>query len=174
MTSIYAASSAIYSLISWLASNVVVVLQLIGMWFTFRKMGLPGWKGIIPYYSTYVLFEKLWDKKMFWRWIIYMIVFTCTMVIGSLMIMFGGIFLASGSADAAGIVLLIIGILFLIASLVMMILAMVINYQLYKRLAHAFGLKDAWAWGLLFLPYVFLPIIGFHKRIVYYGPVNHV
>lgn len=88
---------------------------------------------------------------------------------------FGGIFMASGSADVVGVVLLILGILFLIASIVMIILAMVINYQLYKRLTRSFGLKDAWAWGLLFLPYVFLPIIGFHhKRIMYYGPVNQV
>lgn len=147
-----------------------VALQLIGCWFTFKKMHLPGWKGIIPYYSTYVLFEKLWDVKMFWRMIIYLGVYTGTFIFGYILTALGGVFAAEKSI--AGIIVLIIGLLTLLASLVFIILMMVIQYRLYQRMAAAFGLQDGWAWGLLFVPYIMLPIIGFNRRIVYYGPVN--
>ena len=176
MAPIYAVSSVLTSIISWLIANVTIVLQLIGLWFAFRKMGLPGWKGIIPYYGDYVLFQKLWDTKKFWRMIIYSAVFTGAFIFGYIFLIMGIMFAASGSDSsvAVSIVFIVLGVAFLIAAIVMVVLTIVINFQLYKKLAHAFGLKDAWAWGLLFLPYVFLPIIGFHKNIIYYGPVNQV
>ena len=176
MSSVYAVSSVLSSIISWLIANVTIVLQLVGLWFVFRKMGLPGWKGIIPYYGDYVLFDKLWETKKVWRMIIYSAVFAGTFIFGYIFIFMGIMFAASGSDPtvAVAIVFIILGAASLIASIVMVVLAIVINFQLYKKLAHAFGLKDAWAWGLLFLPYVFLPIIGFHRNIIYYGPVNQV
>ena len=139
-------------------------------------MGLPGWKGIIPYYGDYVLFDKLWNTKKFWQMIIYSAVFAGTLIFGYIFLVIGIVFAASGSDSsvAVSIVFIVLGAASLIASIVMVVLAIVITFQLYKKLAQAFGLKDAWAWGLLFLPYVFLPIIGFHKNITYYGPVNQV
>ena len=159
---------------SYLVANASVALQLVGSWFTFKKMGLPGWKGLIPYYSMYVLFEKLWDKKQFWRTIVYLIIYTCTLSFGYILLTIAIVMLASGSSQAPGIIFLILGVLFLIAFIVFLILTFVIEFKLYKKLAHAFGLKDAWAWGLLFIPCVMLPIIGFHKNITYYGPINQV
>ena len=161
-----------------LLANASVALELVGLWFTFRKMGLPGWKGIIPYYGTYVLFQKLWDVKRFWRMIIYLGVYAGTFIFGYLLTVFGGVFTATGSdyraMSLSGVIFLILGISALIASIVFLVLSLVIQFQLYKRLAYAFGLNDAWAWGLLFLSFIFLPIIGFNKRISYYGPMNQV
>jgi hypothetical protein len=31
-------------------------------------MGEPGWKGIIPYYNTYVMCKHVWKTSIFW-WI---------------------------------------------------------------------------------------------------------
>jgi hypothetical protein len=47
---------------------VLVVLPLIANWNIYKKMGEPGWKGIIPYYNTYVLCCHVWNRKIFW-WI---------------------------------------------------------------------------------------------------------
>lgn len=165
--------SFLYFLTSFVISNAGIILQMVGSWFVFRKMGMPGWKGIIPFYSTYVLFDKLWDTKTFWRMIIYLGVMIGATVFGFIFIMLGGVFLANGS-NVAGIIFLINGIVMMIGSIVMAILMVVLEYRLYQRLAAAFGLKNGWAWGLLFVPFIMLPIIGFHKRIVYYGPVNQV
>ena len=157
-----------------LMANATVVLQLIGSWFAFRKMQLPGWKGIIPYYSTYVLFDKLWDTKKFWRFIIYMCVFLGAFLFGYFFILIGIAIGASNGISAGAVILVIVGVLSVIASFVMIVLSLVIEFQLYKRMAAAFGLQNGWAWGLLFVPYIMLPIIGFHKNIQYYGPMNQV
>lgn len=157
----------------YLISNASVVLQLVGSWFTFKKMGMPGWKGLIPFYSTYILFEKLWNTKQFWRMIIYLAVYIGAFLFGYLFFALGGVLTVNGS-EVIGIVLIILGIASIIGSIVMLVFGLIIEFQLYKRMAHAFALKDAWAWGLLFLSFVFLPIIGFHKNINYYGPVNQV
>lgn len=167
--------SIIGSLISWLISNAALALTLIGLWFTFKKMYLPGWKGIIPFYNSYILFEKLWDVKQFWRFIIYVIVYVVSFIFGIILFGLGGIFAVAGgrrSFEIASVIPMLIGLSFMIAAVVMIILAMVIMFRLYQRLAQAFALKSAWAWGLLFVPYIMLPIIAFNRKIVYYGPVN--
>lgn len=164
-----------FYLMAFLMSNASIVLQLVGSWFTFKKMGMPGWKGLIPFYSTYCLFERLWDVKQFWRMIIYLCVYFGAVMFGFIFLAFGGAFAAGGRSyvgmGISGIVFIVLGVSMLIGAVVMLIMAIVLEFQLYKRLARAFVLKDAWAWGLLFVPFVMFPIIGFHKRICYYGPV---
>ena len=71
-----------FYLMAFLMSNASIVLQLVGSWFTFKKMGMPGWKGLIPFYSTYCLFERLWDVKRFWRMIIYLCVYFGAVMFG--------------------------------------------------------------------------------------------
>ena len=72
------------------------------------------------------------------------------------------------------IVVMIIGILFFIAALVMLILSFVVFFKIYHKTAKAFGLKTAWAWGMMFVPFIMFPIIGFNRNIVYYGPINTI
>lgn len=38
-------------------SMVTLAVSLITNWFVFKKAGQPGWKGIIPYYSQWVMCE---------------------------------------------------------------------------------------------------------------------
>ena len=39
-------------------SLIWLVISLAALWKIFVKMGEPGWKGIIPIYSQYVIFTK--------------------------------------------------------------------------------------------------------------------
>ena len=48
-----------------LALLAAVGLSLFGNWLVFKKMGEPGWKGVIPFYSLYVLFEKLYGNGLY-------------------------------------------------------------------------------------------------------------
>lgn len=36
---------------------IIAIVSIIGMWKVFTKMGIPGWKSIIPIYSIWVLYE---------------------------------------------------------------------------------------------------------------------
>lgn len=168
--------SVLMSVLSFITSNLLLGVQLIGCWFTYKKMNLPGWKGIIPLYNVYVLFEELWETKYFWRGVIYFAVFAVSFIIGEILFAVGGVYSLSaypGSAlGTSGMVTMIIGIFFFVAALVMLIMAFVVFFKIYHRTAKAFGLKTAWVWGMLFVPYIIFPIIGFNKNIVYYGPLN--
>ena len=41
------------------------VLDVIGKWFMFVKMGEPGWKSIIPVFSDYIIFKNVWQPVYF-------------------------------------------------------------------------------------------------------------
>ena len=47
----------------------VLALTLIGKYFIFEKMGMPGWKCLIPIYSDYLLFRELIGSGYFWGYI---------------------------------------------------------------------------------------------------------
>ena len=170
--------SVLMTIVSFIFSNLLLGVQLIGCWFTYKKMHLPGWKGIIPLYNVYVLFEELWETKYFWRGVICFGIFALSFITGEVIFTVGGV---SSLAAYPGmplptsvIVTMIIGILFFIASLVMLIMSFVVFFKIYHKTAKAFGLKTAWVWGMLFVPYIMFPIIGFNRNIVYYGPVNTI
>lgn len=46
----------------------VAILMIIANIFLFRKMGLPGWYGIIPFWNAYNQFEKTWLVTP-WFWV---------------------------------------------------------------------------------------------------------
>ena len=52
--------------LSMLLSLGAAALILVSSWHIFKKLGMPGWKGIIPYYSDYMLFRTVWETKPFW------------------------------------------------------------------------------------------------------------
>lgn len=96
----------------------IVVLAIAGMWKTYEKLGIAGWKSIIPIYNLIVLFERFgWDM-------IKLIFFFIPIV----NIYFG--------------------------------------FLLYKEVAVKFGKGDGFAIGLLLLPFVFFPILGFKEEVV--------
>ena len=176
--------SALSSLFSSFISLAFAAAAFVGLWFVFKKMGFPGWKGIIPFYNDYVLFDTLWEKKKFVRYVVYYGITLVATVIGVIFCVFGtgliiggaAMYNASYSYQGAGVgmiigdsVLTLIGFLFSVAGLVFAILLLVLQFKLMARLADAFGLKRAWAWGLTFVSPVFMLILGLHKGIVYRG-----
>ena len=50
------------ALVSSLIQVVIILLNIIGLFKIYQKMGKPGWKGIIPFYNMYGLYDELWDK----------------------------------------------------------------------------------------------------------------
>lgn len=52
------------------------LLDVVGKWFMFVKMGEAGWKSLIPIYSDYVIFKNVWQP-------VYFIVFIAVNVISA-------------------------------------------------------------------------------------------
>lgn len=49
---------------------ILMILAFAGMWKTFEKAGMKGWKGIIPVYNMYLLITEI-AKKPWWYLLLY-------------------------------------------------------------------------------------------------------
>lgn len=65
-------STSSYSGMS-LFSFIITVVVIIGYWQVFKKMGREGWASVVPFYSTYVLFEVLYGNG--WKFLTLLIPF---------------------------------------------------------------------------------------------------
>lgn len=122
-----------------LISIAVIILQIAGMWKMFEKAGEDGWKAIIPVYN-YIILSKLVGVTPWW--------------------------------------LLIVGICYLCCSIpfvnfVAWLPAVAAYYYYFIILglgtARSYGKEDTWAVGLVLLPWLFYPLIGFKKEEKYLG-----
>lgn len=60
-------------LLGFLKSPTAIISYLLskaGMYACFEKLGIKGWKALIPIYCEYLTFEKVWEKKKFKQLII--------------------------------------------------------------------------------------------------------
>ena len=169
--------SALSSIFSSIVSWAMTICQFIGFWFTFKKMGKPGWKGIIPFYNYYVLFDELWEKKKFTT---YVILSACVLVLSvfcavfMFICIFAGVISAESDMNGSGMILffvmLALTILSGIAMMVLIVFLIVLEFKLFNRLARAFGKSTGFAVGMVFVAPVFFMILGFDKS-EYYKPV---
>ena len=107
------------------------------MWKVFTKAGEEGWKAIIPIYNMYIMYKISWKTSMFW------------ITLGLAVV--AGIFGALVSVSAIFVTL---------QSLVTLAVFVISVMQLYK-LSKAFGYVAGFTVGLIFLPFIFVLILGF-------------
>ena len=124
------------------------LLVTLGQWFILEKMGEKGWKAVIPFYGTYLLFKHAWDTKMYWI----SIALTAAALVSGL----AAIALAfSGNVPActAAFVLTIAIFVALFA------LELKFMYELSKRFGHGAGYTA----GMFFLNPIFTLALGLGK-----------
>ena len=46
----------------WVISMVFCIFAIVCMWKIFQKAGYAGWKSLIPFYNTYIMFQFTWGK----------------------------------------------------------------------------------------------------------------
>ena len=122
------------------------IILAVANWKIFSKAGEEGWKSLIPFLNSYVIFKIAWQAKMFW-------IFFGSVIAGSI---------CTTIAGEDGGVLSIIG---MILSLVGCVMAVIVTHKLSKSYGHGIG----FTLGLLFLSPIFTMILGFGKS-QYQGP----
>lgn len=132
MTELLAGSLA---LVSSLIQVVIILLNIIGLFKIYQKMGKPGWKGIIPFYNMYGLYDELWDKKYFWGYLLAQAV------------------MLNPSSPS--------GLLFSVADLVLAVAMIVVVMKLYIKLAKAFGKGTGFGVLTFFFAPICLAVLGF-------------
>lgn len=58
------ATAALFVIVAFIICIAVVGFALFMQWKIYIKMGAPGWSAIIPFYSTWVLCEKIWVSPL--------------------------------------------------------------------------------------------------------------
>ncbi|MBO4395030.1 MAG: zinc-ribbon domain-containing protein [Eubacterium sp.] len=161
-----------------------VALMIVALWFVFKKAGKPGWHAIIPFLNILDMFEISWTKKRGWTTVVLLIVSIGLSIVGSIIfaITLGGAmwkygFSAFNPSDyfallrssGAGSVGLVISGVFFLASGVVSIVAAIFSLISMIKLGKSFGKEGGFLVGMFFVPFVFIPILGFGKA-QYIGP----
>ena len=146
---------AIFDLVWIIIQLVLFVLTIAAVWKVFLKAGEKGWKAIIPFYNFYTAF-KITGRSGWW--------FLATLLPTLPYFYLFRVSESFSGWDGFGIAILIwltfAALLFLVYPVVA-----VFHYDM----ARSFG-KGLWfTLGLIFLPFIFWPILGF-SDLEYLGP----
>lgn len=128
-----------------------MILLIVASWKIYKKAGKPGWHAIIPFLSTYDLFEFTWSSTMGY-------VAIALTIAESLLSRYSVAAAAEDSSSA----------MTLIASMVSIVFA-VITFIDYYKLSKSFGHGFGFFLGLVFLNPIFMLILAFGSS-QYIGP----
>ena len=123
----------------------LAVLELVFFWKIFEKAGEKGWKALIPGYNIYIFFKLVWNKNMFWLFII------------PFVILIGLSYLVPVNPSQT------VGFVGTLAVIGCIVWIFIIYINLLSKLCRAFGKGGLFLLGLLFIDLVFLGILAFDK-----------
>lgn len=123
------------------------VAFMFGLQKIFEKMGEKGWKAFIPIYNIYVLSEHIWERKLFFAYLILSVLSTARGFIPEL--------------DILDIITNPIWFLLAFVGIFIVISVIILDFMLCAAVSREFGRKIGTTIGLFFLNFVFIPILGY-------------
>lgn len=137
-------------------SFALIILEIVGMYKVFEKLGEDGWKAIIPYLNQATMLKV--GKKNPWA-LILRIAGDFSFIMG----MF--IFMVAASTDGADSAFAsFFALVFLVAFIVLYIVYIVIAFHAYQNICEQLGQSVNYAWLFLFFPAVMWIIAGFDDK----------
>ncbi len=124
---------------------ILYLVEVVGLWKVYKKMGEPGWKSLIPVYNTYILYKRTWTTGAFW-----------VMLILSIL---GGVMTNGMTSDNVTVV----GIIGCVALVLAGIIDMIQNWKFIR----AFGKGIIFFILFLFFEPIMVIILGFGKSKYY-------
>ena len=126
---------------------VIALVVIIINWRIYQKAGQQGWAAVVPIYSTIILMDII-RRPRSWAWII-LGLGVLTAILNALQPMTQG----QDQPDPN----MIISLLQLVAGLA----SLYFTLRTMRDLARAFGHGRGFTAGLIFLPFIFYPILAF-------------
>lgn len=133
---------ALSLLIFILFFSALAIFYIICYWKIFTKAGMPGWAIFVPIYNAYIYTKIL--KRPSWWLVLYFVPNLISLVLSTVI----------NSMPDMIFLLLAVSIILYIAIIVLSIIDTV-------KLAHVFGQDSGFAVGLIFLGFIFIPILAF-------------
>lgn len=132
----------------------ILILLFAAYWQLFAKAGQPGWACMIPVYNILVLTDVARvERKNAWFFI---------------MLYGGGTFInALATINSVGTEFSFYSLI----ALVFMLAGVYFILKIFKGIATNFGKSSGFAWGLLFLNVIFVPILAFGNAAYRYEGV---
>lgn len=132
-------------LAGYLIAILFVILTIGAMmiaanWCIFKKAGTSGWKALVPFYCDYTFYKIAWKRKYFFIMLVLFVI---------------GFNLSNPTIFKN------IPVLLSFAGDILMFAAAIIDIISIVKLAKAFRKGGGFAVGLILLPFVFYPILGF-------------
>lgn len=112
-------------------------ISAIGYRKMFLKAGEAGWKAFIPYYKSFICFKLSWATKIFWPFLISLLLVQ---------------FLPNTEE-----------LLMILLNIVAIIVNFVLGIKLDIRVAKSFGKTTGWGVLLFFFPFIVSLILGYGK-----------
>ena len=130
----------------WYCLNAVLYLvQVIGLFFLFKKMGLESWKGLIPVYNGYLVTERTYAPRFFW-----------TILVLSVMIYFLNKIGGTNFVEVLAVFMIVV---------VMFVIVLTLSIRSSYFFAKSFGYDVGMAIGLFFLPFIFVYVLAFDQSV---------
>lgn len=136
-------AAATYIIICTILS-LIGVLVIVAQWFIYTKARQPGWAVLIPFYNFIVLL-RIVGRPWWWIFLVLQV------------FIFEIIFIFNHN--------IVTGVLFFLSA----VTTMVISVMVVNGLSKSFGKNEGFTVGLIFLGFIFYPILGFGKA-TYIGP----
>lgn len=145
-------------------SIALSVFVIVCMWMIFEKLEIEGWKCLIPFYNSYVLFKRIYSTAAF----IVSIIAAVVMTFSTIALATSAVAGIAGLFDVFGVFekITVAGILVpVILITICVIVLLVLTVILYIKLSQTFGKSGAFAVGLIFLTPIFLGILAFDPNV---------
>ncbi|MDL2230643.1 DUF5684 domain-containing protein [Alistipes sp. OttesenSCG-928-L06] len=135
--------------------TLLTISTLVSLWYILKKMGQPGWKGIIPYYNMWAV-VRYTGRPMRWFWGL-VAGFVCMLLPCVAMMSHLTTAMMTGQIPSEGFV-----ITCAVLSAVLMIVTCVFQILIVHGLSRSFGRGGWFTAGLILLPFIFFPVLAFN------------
>ncbi|MGN1432752.1 MAG: hypothetical protein ACI4XI_03525 [Ruminococcus sp.] len=136
-------SSAGIEFYLFLIQFALFILQVISLWFLFKKANVAGWKSIIPIYNIYKMYQIVWETKFFG------LEFALLIVRNVILYLIKNVFVTGAFSMVLSAV-----------QIILLLLVCVIDFFLCRHIAFSYGKSTGFAVGLFFLYPIFILILA--------------
>lgn len=126
---------------------LLFLLVVIGMAGVFKKVGEPWWGAVIPVYNIFLL-VKVSKTSVWWFW---------ASLLPLVVVSMWGVTMFTGASFE--LVSYLMPLVILLGIVAIVVVGFIVPSRISKLFDHGIGMTL----GLIFLPFVFYPILGFNK-----------